>query len=97
MNADFPDRFSKDKKKRPPSAAEILQRQPPYDLEAEMGVLGSILLLPEVCDDTASLKADDFYDDANRILYTHLRDMYDNGEKIDVMLLGFAAEDDVRI
>ena len=75
------------KKKKPLSAAEILQRQPPYDLEAEMGVLGSILLLPEVCDDTASLKADDFYDDANRILYTHLRDMYDNGEKIDVMLL----------
>ena len=73
--------------KRPPSAAEILQRQPPYDLEAEMGVLGSILLMPEVCDDTASLKAEDFYDDANRVLYTHLREMYDNGEKIDVTLL----------
>jgi replicative DNA helicase len=75
------------KKKREDSAAEILQRQPPFDLEAEMGVLGSILLLPEVCDDTASLKADDFYDDANRILYTHLREMYDSGEKIDVTLL----------
>ncbi|MEO1527030.1 MAG: replicative DNA helicase [Planctomycetota bacterium] len=65
----------------------MLQRQPPYDLEAEMGVLGSILLLPEVCDDCASLKADDFYDDANRILYANLREMYDGGEKIDVTLL----------
>ncbi|MEL6107031.1 MAG: replicative DNA helicase [Planctomycetota bacterium] len=75
------------KKRRPQSAAEILQRQPPYDLEAEMGVLGSILLMPEVCDDFASLKSEDFYDDANRILYAHLREMYDGGEKIDVTLL----------
>ena len=57
--------FSK-KKKKEPTAAEILARQPPFDLDAEMGVLGSILLLPEVCDDIPSLRADDFYDDANR-------------------------------
>ncbi len=51
-------------------------------------VLGSILLLPEVCDDIASLvKADDFYDDANRCLYHHMREMYDSGEKIDSTLL----------
>ena len=87
MIADSSDGPRRGKKKRPQSAAEILQRQPPYDLEAEMGVLGSILLLPEVCDDCASLKADDFYDDANRILYSHLREMYDGGEKIDVTLL----------
>lgn len=78
---------SRGKKKKQASAAEILARQPPYDLEAEMGVLGSILLLPEVCDDLASLKSDDFYDDANRIIYSHLREMHDNGEKIDVTLL----------
>ena len=52
-----------------------------------MGVLGSILLLPEVCDDIAALRADDFYDDANRVIYSHLRDMYDGGDKIDVTLL----------
>ncbi|MGV3484079.1 MAG: replicative DNA helicase [Planctomycetaceae bacterium] len=76
------------RKPRKPSASEVLQRQPPFDLEAEMGVLGSILLLPEVCDDIASLlRADDFYDDANRCLYQHVRDMYDGGEKIDSTLL----------
>lgn len=85
--SDYSDRPRDFKKKRPQSAAEILQRQPPYDLDAEMGVLGSILILPEVCDDIASLKPDDFYDDANRILYGHLRDMYDSGEKIDITLL----------
>lgn len=52
-----------------------------------MGVLGSILLLPEVCDDIASLKSDDFYDDANRKIYENLRDMHDDGGKIDVTLL----------
>ena len=52
-----------------------------------MGVLGSILLMPEVCDDIASLRADDFYDDANRVLYDVLRNMHDDGEKIDITLL----------
>ncbi len=52
-----------------------------------MGVLGSILLMPEVCDDLASVRADDFYDDANRIIYENLREMHDEGGKIDVTLL----------
>lgn len=76
------------RKPRKSTVTEVLQRQPPFDLEAEMGVLGSILLLPEVCDDIAStLRADDFYDDANRCLYQHVRDMYDGGEKIDATLI----------
>lgn len=75
------------KKKREPSAAEILSRQPPFDLDAEMGVIGSILLLPDVCDDIASLRADDFYDDANRKIYGCMREMHDAGEKIDITLL----------
>ena len=81
------DDFKGRKKKRQSSAAEILQRQPPYDLEAEMGVIGSILLMPEVCDEVAGLKADDFYDDANRMIYQHLRTMHDEGQKIDITLL----------
>ena len=73
--------------KKESSAVEILQRQQPFDLEAEMGVIGSVLLLPEVSDDIASLRADDFYDDANRKIYETLRDMHDTGEKIDITLL----------
>ena len=73
--------------KKESSAIEILQRQQPFDLEAEMGVIGSVLLLPEVSDDIASLRADDFYDAANRKIYETLRDMHDSGEKIDITLL----------
>ena len=84
---DQPHTKSTKRKPKKSSAAEILQRQPPFDLEAEMGVLGSILLMPEVCDEIASLRADDFYDDANRRIYDHLRGMHDAGEKIDITLL----------
>ena len=75
-------------KPRKAATSEILARQPPFDLEAEMGVLGSVLLLPEVYDEIATVvRAEDFYDDANRTLFTHLRDMYDSGQKIDHTLL----------
>src|SRR5262249_6498375 len=68
--------------------SEILDRRPPCNLEAERGVLGSILLLPLVCDDVALvLRPEDFYDDANRTLYTHLREMHDGGGRIDTTLL----------
>jgi replicative DNA helicase len=80
-----------DSKKRqppPPKIEEILDRAPPCDVSAEMGVLGSILLLPDVANDLALvLRADDFYDDANRKLYQHMMQMFDSGQKIDVMLL----------
>jgi replicative DNA helicase len=78
-------------KKRPfePKKPEpILDRTPPCDISAEVAVLGSILLMPDVCDDLALvLRADDFYDDANRKLYQHMMGMIDIGQKIDVTLL----------
>lgn len=68
--------------------SEILDRQPPFNLDAEMGVLGSIMLSPEACDDIAlTLRADDFYDDANRKLFEHMLAMHDEGRKIDSTLL----------
>ena len=67
---------------------EILDRQPPCNLEAEHGVLGSVMLLPDVCDDVALiLRPDDFYDDANRKLYQHMLAMHEEGRKIDLTLL----------
>ncbi|TWU51204.1 replicative DNA helicase [Rubripirellula reticaptiva] len=75
------------KKKNEPTTAEVLMREPPFDEEAEMGVIGSVLLLPSICDEIASLKADDFYNDANRKIYHAMREMYDGGEKIDITLL----------
>ena len=75
-------------KSEPKKVEPILDRTPPCDISAEIAVLGSILLMPDVCDDLALvLKSDDFYDDANRILYHHMMGMIDIGQKIDVTLL----------
>lgn len=63
-------------------------RQPPFDLEAEQGVLGSIMLKPDVCDDMVMiLRPDDFYDDANQSIYGQIVDLNDSGKKIDLTLL----------
>lgn len=76
------------RKDAPKPAQPILDRTPPCDVSAEIAVLGSILLLPDVVDELVMvLKADDFYDDANRKLYQHMTDMIDLGQKIDVTLL----------
>lgn len=71
-----------------PNSADILERSPPFDLNAEMGVLGSVLLSPDCCDDVALvIREEDFYDDAHRKLYHHMKEMYESGKKIDATLL----------
>ena len=68
--------------------SEILDRQPPRNLEAEKGVLGSILLLPEVCDEVALIvRPADFYDEANQKLFAHMQAIHDAGRKVDLTLL----------
>ena len=68
--------------------SEILDRQPPCNLEAEQCVLGSIMLLPDACDEVALiLHSMDFYDDGHRTLYEHMLAMHDAGRKIDIPLL----------
>jgi replicative DNA helicase len=73
---------------RPQSAAPLFDRAPPFDPEAEINVLGSIMLLPDVCDDVALiLRADDFHDDAHRKIFQHMLEMHETGRKIDPTLL----------
>ncbi|MGE0609179.1 MAG: replicative DNA helicase [Pirellulales bacterium] len=73
---------------KPAVTSEILDRLPPQNLDAEKGVLGSILLDPEVCDDVAMLlRPDDFYSDAHQKLYAHLQTMHSEGKRIDSTLL----------
>ncbi|MCA9170884.1 MAG: replicative DNA helicase [Planctomycetales bacterium] len=65
-----------------------LDRQPPCNLQAEMSVLGSIILRPDVCDDiVTTLRPDDFYDDAHRRLFHQMLSMHDAGKRIDLTLL----------
>ena len=80
--------FRADKAHTSSSVTALLDRQPPCNLEAETCVLGSIILLPDVCDEVSMIvRPDDFYDDAHRILYEQMLNMHDNGRKIDVALL----------
>ncbi len=71
-----------------PVGSEILDRLPPQNLDAEKGVLGSILLDPNLADDMALVvRPDDFYAEANQKLYAHLLAMHDEGRRIDATLL----------
>ena len=73
---------------KPPTTNELLDRQPPADMDAEVGVLGSILIMPEAIDEVALLlRSEDFYGDANQRLYRQLTEMHDAGMKIDITLL----------
>ncbi|MGO8752147.1 MAG: replicative DNA helicase [Thermoguttaceae bacterium] len=72
----------------PRVASEILDRLPPHNLDAERGVLGSILLDPHLCDDVVLIiRPDDFYADAHRKLFGHMVAMHDEGRRIDETLL----------
>jgi len=65
-----------------------LDRQPPHDLEAEMGVLGSMLLDDRAIDQVGlMLRPAHFYDDAHRQLFETMWELHDSGRRIDVTLL----------
>ena len=69
-------------------SSEILDRLPPQHLEAERGVLGSILLDPNVCDEVFLIvRPEDFYLPSHRRLCQTLLQMRDSGQQIDVVLL----------
>jgi replicative DNA helicase len=77
-----------DQPRRERPAEPLFDRSLPYDVEAEIGVLGSIMLLPDVCDEVVQkVRADDFHDEAHRKIFQHMIDMHDAGRKIDTTLL----------
>jgi replicative DNA helicase len=72
----------------PRATAELFDRLPPQNLEAELWVLGSLLIQPELCDECSLIvRPDDFYSDANQKIYAHLLDMHNSGGRIDSLLL----------
>ena len=67
---------------------EVLDRQPPHDLDAELGVFGSIMLKPDVCDEIATvIRREDFYDETHGLLFFHMQDMHNTGKRVDITLL----------
>jgi replicative DNA helicase len=69
-------------------SAPLFDRAPPFDPEAEIGVLGSVLLLPSTIEHVAHILApEDFQDEAHSKIYRHLLVMREAGRAIDPMLL----------
>ncbi len=63
-------------------------RLPPQSLEAEQGVLGSILLDNEVMHDVVGfLRVEDFHRDAYQLVFQAMRDLYDQAKGIDAVIL----------
>ncbi len=64
------------------------ERLPPANLEAEMGVLGSVLLDNDTLHDVIPiLKVEDFYRDSHQKIYRVIRDLYDLGKAVDIIIL----------
>src|SRR3954453_20786967 len=64
----------------------LTDRLPPQNLEAEQGVLGSILLDNDVLHDVVPLlKVEDFYRDTHQVLYRIIRELYDLGKAVDTV------------
>ena len=74
---------------RPPRGEGArITRTPPYSEEAEMAVLGSVLLDGDVLSDLVPLiKEEDFYVPAHQQIYRVLLGMYDRGLQIDPLLV----------
>lgn len=73
---------------KPRAESEILDRQPPAEVQVEKQVIGSILMLPNVLDDMADmLEVGHFYDEANGEIYRQMVSIRDGGEPIDHTLV----------
>jgi replicative DNA helicase len=69
-------------------------RIPPQNIEAEMSVLGSLMLDKDAIIKIADLvHPDDFYKDANRLVYETMLELYEDREPIDVLSLSNKLEE----
>lgn len=72
----------------PNPTANLLDRKPPSDVQAEQAALGSAMILPELLDDLCGLlRPEDFYDPAHGEIYRHMLELYDSKQTIDIVLL----------
>lgn len=78
------DMSDRDRPGKDPFAGKL----PPQNLEAERGVLGSVLLVNEVFDEVAdTLTAAHFYNDANQRIFKAIKDLYERSVRIDAVTL----------
>ena len=84
------DKAPKKKKKTAPTSSDVdsVERALPCNIDAERGVIGAILLDPQLCDDVATIvRPNDFYLDKHRRIYRALVEMSASSQGIDLTLL----------
>jgi replicative DNA helicase len=68
------------------SIVQQLERVPPQNLEAEQGVLGSMLLDRDaIARALEGLRSDDFYRDAHRVIFQAMVELFERGEPVDLI------------
>src|SRR5690242_18149563 len=69
------------------SVSSLFERQPPQSLEAEMSLLGSMILDPAVIPNIISLikGPEDFYKEAHNHIYKAVLDVYDQRHSGDLV------------
>lgn len=66
----------------------LIDRIPPQNIEAEMAVLGSMLLEEEaICDVIEILNEDSFYKENHRLIYGAILSLYDQSKPVDLITL----------
>jgi replicative DNA helicase len=78
-------RFSREPER--PALGPLFDRQPPQSIEAEMSLLGSVILDPGVIPDVLSLikGPDDFYKESHAHIYRAVLDIYDTRNTGDLV------------
>lgn len=69
-------------------AERTFGRQPPQDIDAEMGVLGAMLMAPNVVVDIIEkLTPEDFYRPAHQLIYQAILDLFSDAKDIDPIVV----------
>src|SRR5256886_6967531 len=71
----------------PTSSAQDIHRTPPHSVEAEQGVLGSMLISPRetIAECVEKINEEYFYVPAHRTIYNVLVDLWNTGQAIDLI------------
>lgn len=75
-----------------------IHRLPPQNLEAEAGVLGSILLDKDAIIKVGDiLHSEDFYDDKNKAVYLAMLELYEKNSSIDILTVANTLEQQKKL
>lgn len=80
--------MSNARKKGSQQPPKILDRPPPYNIEIEMCLLGSLLLKSSAYDDISTIvSGSDFFHEPHQVIYGHMMHLLDNQRPLDVAIL----------